>query len=53
MLTATVKALVDRFNLRGEIVGEVAAGAVIKHTRDLNLAREAAIRRGRHPHTPA
>ena len=43
MLTAALKALVDRFGLKGETVGEVAAGAVIKHSRDWNLTREAAL----------
>jgi acetyl-CoA C-acetyltransferase len=39
--------------LRGAILGEVAAGAVIKHARDWNLAREAALGSGLDPHTPA
>ena len=53
MLTAAMKALVDKCDLRGEILGEVAAGAVIKHSRDWNLAREAALGSGLDPHTPA
>jgi acetyl-CoA C-acetyltransferase len=53
MLTAALKALVDKFGLKGEIVGEVAAGAVIKHSRDWNLTREAAQGCGLDPHTPA
>ncbi|HXV09564.1 MAG TPA: acetyl-CoA C-acetyltransferase [Burkholderiales bacterium] len=53
MLTAAMKALVKRYDLRGECIGEVAAGAVIKHSRDWNLAREAALGSGLHPHTPA
>ncbi len=53
MLTGAFKALVEKFNLRGEILGEVAAGAVIKHARDWNLAREAALGCGLDPHTPA
>src|SRR5919112_6370023 len=40
MLTATLDGLVARFNLQGERVGEVVAGAVLKHSRDFNLARE-------------
>jgi len=40
MLTAALKALVDRFHLQNQKIGEVAAGAVIKHSRDWNLARE-------------
>ena len=46
MLTASIKALVEKFGLRGEILGEVAAGAVIKHPRDWNLAREATLGAG-------
>lgn len=53
MLTAVFKALVERFGLRGELIGEVAAGAVIKHARDWNLAREAAQGCGLDPRTPA
>ena len=40
MLTAALDAVVDRFGLDGETVGEVAAGAVLKHSRDFNLTRE-------------
>lgn len=53
MLTVAMKALVNKCDLRGETLGEVAAGAVIKHSRDWNLAREAALGSGLHPHTPA
>src|SRR3954453_4637206 len=40
MLTAALDGLVDRFGLEGETVGEFVAGAVLKHSRDFNLARE-------------
>ncbi len=53
MLTASIATLVDKFALRGQKLGEVAAGAVIKHSRDWNLTREAALGAGLHPHTPA
>ncbi len=53
MLTAAMQALVDKFDLRGESLGEVAAGAVIKHSRDWNLAREATMGSGLHAQTPA
>ncbi|HXV12538.1 MAG TPA: acetyl-CoA C-acetyltransferase [Burkholderiales bacterium] len=53
MLTAAMTALVGRYDLQGEILGEVAAGAVIKHSRDWNLAREAALGSGLDSHTPA
>ena len=53
MLTAAMSALVDRFQLKDQKLGEVAAGAVIKHSRDWNLARESALGSGLHPETPA
>src|SRR5436190_13315309 len=53
MLTAAFRSLVDRFALKGEKLGEVAAGAVIKHSRDWNLARESTLGSGLHPTTPA
>jgi acetyl-CoA C-acetyltransferase len=53
MLTAALTGLVDKFALKGERVGEVAAGAVIKHSRDWNLARESTLGSGLHPTTPA
>jgi acetyl-CoA C-acetyltransferase len=53
MLTATFKAVVDRFQLHGERLGEVAAGAVLKHARDFNLTRESALSCGLAPETPA
>lgn len=40
MLTAALNGLVDRFNLQGLRIGEVVAGAVLKHSRDFNLTRE-------------
>src|SRR5512134_651269 len=53
MLTAVMEALVDRYGLQDQKVGEVAAGAVIKHSRDWNLARECTLGSGLHPATPA
>ena len=40
MLTATLDGLIDRYALAGERLGEVAGGAVLKHSRDFNLTRE-------------
>jgi acetyl-CoA C-acetyltransferase len=53
MLTATLDAMVDNFGLAGETVGEVAAGAVLKHSRDFNLARESVLGSRLAPETPA
>lgn len=43
MLTATLSGLVARYQLQGERLGDVIAGAVLKHSRDFNLAREAVL----------
>lgn len=53
MLTAALQAIVERFGLAGVRLGEVAAGAVIKHSRDFNLARECVLGTTLDPHTPA
>ncbi len=53
MLTTTLDALVDKFDLQGETVGEVAAGAVLKHSRDFNLTRESVLGSKLAPETPA
>ena len=53
MMTATLQALVDAFRLGGERLGDVALGAVIKHSRDWNLARECVLGTTLAPETPA
>jgi len=53
MLTAALQGVVSRFGLDGVRLGEVAAGAVIKHSRDFNLARECVLGTTLDPHTPA
>jgi len=53
MLTAALQAVVTRYGLDGLRLGEVAAGAVIKHSRDFNLARESVLGTTLNPHTPA
>jgi acetyl-CoA C-acetyltransferase len=40
MFTAALDGLIDRLSLTGELLGEVAGGAVLKHSRDFNLTRE-------------
>jgi acetyl-CoA C-acetyltransferase len=52
MMTATLRALVQRYDLKGQTLGDVALGAVIKHSRDWNLARECAIGSGLSLRTP-
>ncbi|GAW48280.1 MULTISPECIES: acetyl-CoA C-acetyltransferase [unclassified Nocardioides] len=53
MLTAAIDGLVERFGLEGARVGEVVAGAVLKHARDFNLARESVLGSKLSPETPA
>ena len=52
LLTASLRALVERFNLHGERLGDVIAGAVIKHSKDYNLTRESLLSCGLDPQTP-
>ncbi len=53
MMSHVLRHLVEKFNLRGKTVDEVSLGAVIKHSRDWNLARECVLSSGLDPHTPA
>ncbi|MER6229575.1 acetyl-CoA C-acetyltransferase [Streptomyces sp. NPDC001616] len=53
MLTAALDGLVERFGLRDQQVGEFVAGAVLKHSRDFNLARETVLGSALDPRTPA
>jgi acetyl-CoA C-acetyltransferase len=53
MMTAALRGLVDKYALAGELLGDVSLGAVIKHSRDFNLARESTLSSGLSPRTPA
>ena len=53
MLTAALDGLVTRFGLEGERMGEVVAGAVLKHARDFNLVRESVLGSKLAAETPA
>jgi acetyl-CoA C-acetyltransferase len=53
MMTAVLKGLVDRYRLGGEQLGDVSLGAVMKHSRDWNLARESVLGSGLSARTPA
>jgi acetyl-CoA C-acetyltransferase len=52
LLTAALTAVVERFGLAGQRLGDVIAGAVIKYPRNFNLARESLLSTGLDPHTP-
>lgn len=53
MLTAALDGLVARYKLEGERLGEVAAGAVLKLSRDFNMTRESVLNTRLAPETPA
>ena len=53
LLTAALDGLVERYGLQGQRLGEFAAGAVLKHSRDFNLAREVVLGSKLAPETPA
>ncbi len=52
LMTAALKGVVDKFDLRGQKLGDVTLGAVIKHSKDRNLARESVLDSGLSPQTP-
>jgi acetyl-CoA C-acetyltransferase len=53
MLTATLDGLIARYGLQGERLGDVVAGAVLKHSRDFNLTRECVLGSALDHATPA
>jgi len=53
MMTAALDGLVNKFDLKGQVIGDVALGAVIKHSKDWNLARESVIESGLSIKSPA
>lgn len=52
LLTAALNGLIDRCNLKGKLLGEVAGGAVIKHISESNLIRESVMETSLDPATP-
>ena len=52
MMTATLQGLVNKHDLKGQVLGDVALGAVLKHSKDWNLARESVIGSGLSLKTP-
>lgn len=53
MLTSAIEGLIARYGLQGQALGEVVAGAVMKHSTDFNLTRESVLGTSLDPHTPA
>ncbi|KKC41021.1 acetyl-CoA acetyltransferase [Devosia epidermidihirudinis] len=52
MVATALGGIADKYGLKGEKIDEVMAGAVIGHSRDFNLAREATLDAGYSPRTP-
>jgi len=52
MLTAVLNGLVDKYKLAGVHIDEAVGGAVVSHSRDWNLAREAVLGTKLAPTTP-
>ena len=52
MMTTALNGLVDKYKLAGQHIDEVVGGAVVTHSRDWNLAREAVIGTKLAPTTP-
>lgn len=53
MMTATLNGLIERYSLHGKELGEVAGGAVIKHSWEINLMRDCVLQTSLDPKTPA
>ncbi|MFN8945773.1 MAG: acetyl-CoA C-acyltransferase, partial [Pseudobdellovibrionaceae bacterium] len=53
LMTASLNALVDRYNLANKKIGDVALGAVMNSSSNWNLARECVLGTKLHPYTPA
>jgi len=53
MMAAALNGIVNKYDLKGQTLGDVALGAVIKHSRDWNLARESVLDSGLSQKTPA
>ena len=51
-MAAALAGLVNKYDLKGQTLGDVALGAVVKHSRDFNLARESVLDSGLSPKTP-
>ncbi len=53
LMVAALNGVMNKFDLKGQTLGDVALGAVIKHSSDWNLARECVIESGLSLNTPA
>ncbi|MCO5229748.1 MAG: acetyl-CoA C-acetyltransferase [Chitinophagales bacterium] len=53
MMVAALNGLIDKCNLQGELLGEVAGGAVLKSSEEPNLMKDSIMKTSLHPNTPA
>jgi len=53
MMVAALNGLIDKYNLQGQLLGEVAGGAVVKHSSESNLIRDSVMNTSLDPNTPA
>lgn len=53
MMIATLNGLIEKYSLSGKLLGEVAGGAVIKHSWEINLMRQCVLSTSLDPKTPA
>jgi len=53
LLIPTLNGLINKYNLKGKLLGEVAGGATIKHISESNLIRETVMNTSLDPATPA
>ncbi len=52
LMSAALNGLIEKFHLEGELIDEVVGGAVLSHSKDFNLAREAVVATKLDPRTP-
>ena len=52
LMVGALRGVVNKYDLKGQTIGDVALGAVIKHSKDWNLARESVIDSGLSMRTP-
>lgn len=52
LLLSALQGLINKYNLQGKLLGEVAGGAVIKHISESNLIRETVMKTNLDPATP-
>ncbi|WP_413944397.1 acetyl-CoA C-acetyltransferase [Bdellovibrio sp. HCB-162] len=52
LMISTLKTLVQKYKLEGQILGDVGCGAVMQSASDWNFTRECVLSSGLHAHTP-